>query len=138
MADFSDRWMWSDACDVLARVDRMHRQFFQLGRTQERFPVWEPPVDVLETARNVLVVVALPGVDADKAQVVIEGASLVVTGNRVLPPQLQTATIHRLELPQGRFERRIPLPSGCYDNIDRTVAYGCLVISLKKTEAAHV
>jgi HSP20 family protein len=49
-----------------------------------------------------------------------------------LPPQLRTAVIHRLELPQGRFERRILLPSGLYDRIVRAVSDGCLLISLRK------
>jgi HSP20 family molecular chaperone IbpA len=46
---------------------------------------------------------------------------------------LRTATIHRLELPQGRFERRIELPAGRYDSVRRTAVNGCLVISLTKT-----
>lgn len=137
MKDFSERWMWSEACDVLARVDRLHRQFFQPTRSRERLPVWEPPVDVLETESELLVLVALPGVDSERVEVAIDGAYLVVAGSRVLPPQLQTAVIHRLELPQGYFERRIPLPAGHYDNVERTAAYGCLVITLRKAGAAR-
>src|SRR5262249_47851280 len=73
---------------------------------------WEPPVDVLETGREVLVLVALPGVDPDRVEVAIEGDDLVVVGTRVLPPELRTAMIHRLELPQGQFARRVRLPAG--------------------------
>jgi HSP20 family molecular chaperone IbpA len=40
--------------------------------------------------------------------------------------------IHRLELPQGCFERRVPLPSGRYDDVRRTVADGCLIVTLHK------
>jgi HSP20 family protein len=137
MTDFSDRWMWSEACDVLARVDRMHREFFQPRRLRGRLPAWEPPVDLLETERELLVLVALPGVDPDRVEIAIDGADLVVVGSRVLPPQLQTAIIHRLELPQGRFERRVPLPAGRYDHVERAAAYGCLVITLKKAGAAR-
>jgi hypothetical protein len=39
--------------------------------------------------------------------------------------------IHRLELPQGCFERRIALPAGRYD-VRRYSAHGCLAISLAK------
>ena len=46
--------------------------------------------------------------------------------------ELRTAVIHRLELPQGRFERRLPLPPGRYDVEPPAVVNGCLVIVLRK------
>jgi HSP20 family protein len=136
MNDFSERWMWSEACEMLARAEQLHRQLFQPTRSQRRSLAWEPPVDVLETERELLVLIALPGVDPDQVKVSIEGAHLVVAGVRAMPPQLQTAVIHRLELPQGHFERRILLPAGQYDRVDRAAAYGCLVITLVKMRSA--
>jgi HSP20 family protein len=124
-------WMWSEACEMLARAERLHRQSFRL-RSSLRAPAWEPPADVLETAREVLVIVALPGVDTDAAEVVIEEGELVVVGVRVPPAALRDAAIHRLELPQGRFERRLELPPGRYANVRRSAVDGCLVISLEK------
>jgi len=56
----------------------------------------------------------------------------VIAGDRILPPQLQTAVIHRLELPQGRFARRIRLPAGRYGAVARSVVDGCLLITLQK------
>ncbi len=126
-------WMWSEACDSLARAERLHRQFFQPRRPG----TWEPPVDILETEREVLLFFALPGVSIDKVEAIIDGADLVVAGTRVLPPQLRTATIHRIELPQGRFERRVRLPAGRYRDVLRAAADGCLVITLRKAEAAN-
>ncbi len=104
--------MWSEACEMLARADRMHREFFRPVRSATRAPSWEPPVDILETGREVLVLVALPGVDPEQVEVAIEGDELVVVGTRVLPAELRTAIIHRLELPQGQFARRLRLPPG--------------------------
>jgi HSP20 family molecular chaperone IbpA len=124
-------WMLSEAIETLARAERMHRQFFQLrslGVAGE--PSWEPPIDVLETEREVLVLVALPGVDPSQDAVIDDG-SLVVSGNRILPPELRNAVIHRLELPQGRFERRVPLPAGRYA-VRQFAANGCLVFNLTK------
>jgi len=125
-------WMWSEACEMLARAERLHRELFRPARSSARLPTWEPPVDILETDREVLVMVALPGVDADQAEAVIEDGHLVIGGTRVLPPALRTATIHRLELPQGRFQRRLPLPPGRYSAVNRAVVDGCLVITLQK------
>ena len=128
--DDSPDWMWSDALAALDRMERLHSQLFQPRAAHS--PTWVPPVDVLETEREVLIFVALPGVDAHDVKAQLEGAALLVSGRRVLPPQLSRAAIHRLELPQGRFERRVPLPPGRYSAIHVGSERGCLVISLEK------
>ena len=126
-------WMWSEALQMLAQAERLHRQVFK--------PVpgpagtcWEPPVDVLETRDAVLILAALPGVDPEQVQAVIENGELVISGERALPDEVKTAVIHRLELPQGRFARRIDLPPGHYDDVRSVAAHGCLVIRLNKVQ----
>jgi HSP20 family protein len=128
-------WMWSEACEMLARAERLHREFFRPAGLVARLPTWEPPVDILETELEVLVLVALPGVRPDRVEAAIDGNDLVISGIRVLPDELRTAVIHRLELPQGRFERRVRLPAGRYGAVRRSAADGCLLINLKKSEA---
>lgn len=118
---------------MLARAERLHREMFRPARSVTRLPSWEPPVDVLETERAVLVLVALPGVQSEGVEAMIEDGDLVISGDRVLPPELRTAVIHRLELPQGRFERRLRLPAGRYSAVQRGAADGCLLITLTKT-----
>jgi HSP20 family protein len=127
--------MWSEACEMLARAERLHRDFFRPVRSTAMLPAWEPPVDILETEREVLVLVALPGVNPEHVEAAIDGGVLVIAGTRVLPGALRTAVIHRLELPQGRFERRVRIPAGRYGDVVRTSVDGCLVISLRKVEA---
>lgn len=117
---------------MLARAERLHRELFRPGYSGGRAPSWEPPVDVIETEHSVLVLVALPGVDPDHVEAALDGADLVIAGNRMLPSELRTAIIHRLELPQGRFERRIRLPAGRYVAVHRTTANGCVLITLEK------
>lgn len=126
-------WMWADAVQMLSQAERLHRQLFRPGDRRPTEACWEPPVDVLETAREVLILAALPGVDPDAVKAVIEDGVLLLAGQRVPPPQLQTAVIHRLELPQGHFERRVPLPAGRYDEVRHAVANGCLLVSLHKS-----
>lgn len=130
--DLARDWMWSEACEMLARAERMHREMFRPSGTQARQPAWEPPVDILENEQEVLALIALPGVNIEDAQVVIEDGDLVIAGARVLPAELRTAVIHRLELPQGRFYRRVRLPAGRYSGVRRSVAGGCLVITMQK------
>lgn len=129
--DDPSRWMWSEAIAMLTQAERMHRNFFQ-PRAAAQQAAWEPPVDVLELENEVLILVALPGIDPETVDAAIDGGSLVVAGRRPLPAQLRNAIIHRLELPQGRFERSIPLPPGHYDAVRRSAAHGCLIFSLRK------
>ena len=126
-------WMLSNAIETLARAERLHQQFLNLQPwTGTGEPSWEPPIDVLETEREVLILIALPGVDPDEVIAIIDKGMLVVSGRRVLPAELRNARILRLELPQGRFERRIPLPLGRY-TITRFAANGCVGLRLGKS-----
>ena len=132
--DDSRNWMWSEALQMLARAERLHRDVFPPAHGSSRGISWEPPTDVLETDDAVVIFVALPGVDAQKVDLAIRGGVLMISGERVLPAELRTAIIHRLELPQGRFERQIPLPAGLYGKPQSGVANGCLVIRLPKAQ----
>jgi len=126
-------WMLSEAIDSLARAERLRQQFFSLqSKAGAREVSWEPPIDVLETEREILIFVALPGVDPEQVEAVIENGTLVISGDRVLPAELRNARIHRLELPQGRFERRIALPTGRYA-VSRFAVNGCIGLRLAKS-----
>lgn len=125
-------WMWSEALQMLARAEGLHREVFRPRATPQQ-ATWEPPVDVLETNDAVLILLALPGVDPAQVKVAIDNGVLIVSGERVLPEELHRATIHRLELPRGRFERRLELPAGRYDGVRNFAANGCLVVHLAKS-----
>ena len=59
-------WMWAQACDLIDQAERMHRQFFRLTAPGRSVAVWEPPVDVFEDEREIVIVVAMPGVAAER------------------------------------------------------------------------
>jgi HSP20 family protein len=130
--DFVRNWMWSEACEMLARAERLQRAFVAPSRAISREPVWEPPVDVLETECEILVFAVLPGVTAESLEVAADAGELIFAGIRTLPAELRTAVIHRLELPQGRFERRVRLPVGTYGVIRHRLVDGCLLITIEK------
>ena len=125
-------WMMSEAIDSLARAERLRQQFFILQPAGSQEPCWEPPIDVLETDREVFILVALPGVDPDQVEAIIQNGTLVISGRRVLPAELRNARIHRLEIPQGRFERRIVLPAGRFA-VSRFAVDGCVGLRLAKS-----
>lgn len=126
------RWMWAEAVQMLQEADRLNRQFFQVGAQQLSCPAWEPPLDVFETADGLVLQFALPGVRAGQLDVGIEGAVLSVRGERRQPAEMRDAAIRRLEIPYGRFERRVMLPAGRYQLVRNELADGCLVIALNR------
>jgi HSP20 family protein len=121
--------MWADACDALARAEQLHRAFFRLGRIS-----WEPPVDIFETAEELWILAALPGVDRRHVESFVADGILTIAGRRPGPPPQHRATIHRLEIPQGRFERRIALPPGRFELVRHELADGCLTLILRRLD----
>lgn len=123
--------MWVEACRTLERSERLRRQFFGRGGAPAQ-PVWEPPVDVLDLGDRILVVVALPGVEAKTLEVSFEGGVLSVFGHRPFPEALRRAEIRVVEIPWGRFGRRIALASPRLSPESCELANGCLNIVLVK------
>ena len=123
-------WMWAQACDLIEQAERMHRQFFHLTTSERAQAVWEPPVDMFEDDREVVIIVALPGVPAERIELVCAPGELIVRGERRLPRRLASAAIQRLEIPHGRFERRLPLPAGLWQLAGQEFANGCLQLLL--------
>ncbi|MFH1602714.1 MAG: Hsp20/alpha crystallin family protein [Pseudomonadota bacterium] len=122
-------WMWAEALELLQSAERLQRQFFQIGVAQGA-PCWEPPVDLYESGDGLRLLIALPGVTPQQLEVVLAPNSIIVRGERPLPAISRGAAIHRLEIPYGQFERRIALPPGMFELIDRRLEHGCLVIEL--------
>lgn len=125
-------WMWAEAFDMMERAERLHRQFFRRGRSPARRPTWEPPVDIFETERELWIQTALIGVPPEQVDVRIDGGVLIIVAERRLPEETREAAIHRLEIPFGRFERRIALPAGRFEIGRRELQNGCLTLTLRK------
>ncbi|GAA4323279.1 Hsp20/alpha crystallin family protein [Pigmentiphaga soli] len=121
--------MWGDALSLLEQAERLHRQFFRSGPAA----CWEPPVDVVETADAVFVQVALPGVPASDVVVRFDPTGITVSGVRRFPAPA-SARLHRVEIPYGRFERRIGLPLHALEPRSPEMADGCLLLTLTKVK----
>jgi HSP20 family protein len=123
-----ERVMWAEACRMLDRAEHLQRQFFRPGR---QVPAWEPPVDIYEVDGALLLVVALPGVEAQSIDVVVERTELVIRAERRLPVEVG-ARVRRLEIPHGCFERRLALPAGRHQLEQRDWQNGCLYLRLSR------
>lgn len=124
-------WMWQRAADLLERADKAQRSFFHLSHGASR-PCWEPPVDVFENEHEIAIVVALPGVDEATLEIACERAEIVVAARRTLPAEFAASAVRRIEIPQGRFERRIALHPGRYALRERRLERGCLFLRIEK------
>jgi HSP20 family molecular chaperone IbpA len=125
--------MLTQAVEMLERADRLQRQFFWIGQTSD-VPRWEPPVDVYGNNDELGVLVALPGVTPDGYAVTLEDEVIVVRGERSLEANWNSGAILRLEIPYGRFERRINLPYGDYRMVSTQLENGCLRLYLERTK----
>jgi HSP20 family molecular chaperone IbpA len=124
--------MWAQACEILAQADRMHQQFFRLTSQARTQATWQPPADVFETEREILVVVALPGVDPERVEVSSEANAIVVRAERAHPFRGAGAAVRQVEIPYGYFERRIELPAVPLELASNELNNGCLMLRLRK------
>ena len=125
-------WMWGEACDLIEQAERLHRQFFRLNVSARTHAAWEPPVDVFEGDHEVIIVAAMPGVAAERIQVMHEPGVLVVRGERSLPFAGVPLAVRQLEIPYGTFERRVVLPGGRFEYGAPELTHGCLVLRLRR------
>jgi HSP20 family protein len=73
--------------------------------------IWEPAVDIYETATEVVVVAELAGVDQNDIEIVADGNSLVIRGQRREVAPRGRKNYYQMEIHAGPFERRIRLPA---------------------------
>jgi HSP20 family protein len=125
-------WMWVEACEVLDRAERLPRQLLRYVGPGADAAVWEPPVDIQETADGLILLFALPGVISEDITLSLEATELTLSAMRPLKLGCDDAVIRRLEIPHGRFLRRIrfagvplKLTGSRYEN-------GCLEVRLSR------
>jgi HSP20 family protein len=125
------RWIWFEASPQLNRSDRLRCSCLGPAGPSNQ-PNWEPSVDVFDLGDRVRVIVALPGVEASTIEVSFEAGVLCVFGYRPFPDVSCRATIRLMEIPWGRFVRRIALPDFRLSPESFEFSNGCLNISLLK------
>ena len=121
-----DRWLdaaWSQG----------ERAMDAIGLRPGKF--WSPPIDVLEDAESVRVVMNLPGVDSSGIDLTIAGNMLTVSG--VLPgcDASTECRQHLSERPAGEFRRSVPLPATVNaEHISAACEHGVLTVTIAKSE----
>ena len=94
---------------------------------------WSPPVDVYETENEFVLLAEIPGVEQDKVDLQITNRILRFKGERHASRDVPKQSLHRLERPFGRFERRFELPEDVdTSGIKARIADGVLTVQLPK------
>lgn len=98
-------------------------------------PTFEPPTDVYETEKDVIVRLEIAGVEPQQVELVLseQGRVLSVSGRRPDPAAGQRRKYYHMEIECGAFARRIRLPVAV-DEMETVAQYndGFLVITLAK------
>jgi HSP20 family protein len=120
-------WMWGEALSLMDEAERLQRQFFRMAPASHAY-AWEPPVDIIESEQGLTIQLALPGVAAESVGVAVEPEAISISALRPFPECGSGARIHRVEIPYGRFERRIALPLHALELRERSLQNGVLTL----------
>jgi HSP20 family protein len=105
------RWEpFAELASMRRQMDRVMESLF--GREAVPFGEerWIPPIDVTETADEILVKVDMPGVEDKDVSVKLSGDNLIIRGERKSEKEEKDKNYHRVERVYGSFERVVGLP----------------------------
>jgi len=125
-------WMWGEALSLMEQAERLQRQFFRMAPAAHAY-AWEPPADITESEEGYCVQLALPGVAPDAVSVDMEQDGILISALRPFPECGSGSRIHRVEIPYGRFKRRIALPVHALELKEWRLKDGVLTLTFART-----
>jgi HSP20 family protein len=138
---FAERWEpFRNLSDIQGEVNRLFETF--VGRpavgTMTSGRTWVPPVDMSETADDLVLAVEIPGIREKEVSVSITGDLLSIKGERRWEQDAKDGkenTVLHVERAYGQFERMIQLPFAVQaDQVKATYRDGVLEVRLPKAE----
>lgn len=89
--------------------------------------------DLIDTGSEIVVRIELPGIAKEDCEIVIEGNTLIVRGEKRSDTTYVTGSYHMRQCAYGVFERAIPLPRNVHaDRADAQFKNGVLAVKLPK------
>ncbi len=100
----------------------------------DTFPNWSLLAGELEeTDKYVVVRLELPGLDKEDCEVILDGNTLYVSGEKQSERESSDSTYHVMERAYGFFQRTIPLPRNVtLDEAHASFKNGVLTVRLPK------
>jgi HSP20 family protein len=132
-ADRRYDWMWLQAVELANQAERLQRRFVRYLGPVKGAVSWEPPVDIHESEEELILTFALPGVAPEHIELRLEPTGLTVSALRPIRSAGCQSKIRRLEIPHGRFLRRVALSGGRLRLAESQYVNGCLEVHLVRT-----
>lgn len=128
------RWdPWRDFMSLKEAMDRLFEESFV--RTSRVLAPVAAPADVWESEGEVVVQVALPGVDPSKLDVSVTADTVSIKGEMPEEPE-KGRTYHLCEIRRGSFSRTFRLPVAVEpDKAKAEYINGILTLTIPKAEA---
>ncbi len=122
---------WNPTRTLLEDFDR----FFEAPRG-EMVRDWNLPLDVVENEDGYLVKASIPGVDAEKLDVVLEDNVLTIKAEVQEEAVTENEQVHIRERRTGSFSRSLRFPMDVNgDEVTATYTNGVLQLNVPKAEA---
>ncbi len=100
--------------------------------------LWQPAVDIYETADSIVIKAELPDVDQKDIEVRIEDGTLILKGERKHGDEVKKENYHRIERYFGSFQRSFSLPTTVdQEKVEANCDKGILTILLPKKETTQ-
>ena len=97
--------------------------------------LWQPAVDIYETADSIVIKAELPDVDQKDIEVRIEDSILILKGERKHEDEVKKENYHRIERYFGSFQRSFSLPTSVnQEKVEANCEKGILTITLPKKD----
>ena len=130
------RGAFKDLIDIQERMNQLLQEgIAQSGSEELVAGQWVPPVDIYESADNLVINVELPGLNSGDVNLELKDNRLTLTGERKHPGETSRENYLRAERAYGSFRRSFSLSNNIDgERITAKFNNGVLEISLRKKE----
>ena len=122
-----------------SNIEKLFEEFFFMAKSHDfaSSTPWQPPTDVYETEKNIIIKMAVSGLRPEDISVTFSDRILTVSGKRGDDSSHQKVCFYQVEIRYGYFERKIKIPKQVdANNIHATYENGFIVITIPKSEKA--
>jgi HSP20 family protein len=122
-----------------SNIEKLFEEFFFMTKSHDftSSTPWQPPTDVYETGKEIIVKIAASGLKPEDISVLFSNHILTVSGKRGDDSAHQKVCFYQVEIRYGYFERKIKIPKHVdANNIQATYEIGFIVINIKKKKKA--
>ncbi len=120
-----------------SNIEKLFEEFFFMAKSHDftSSTPWQPPTDVYETEKNIIIKMAVSGLQPEDISVLFSDQTLTVSGKRGDDSTHQKVCFYQVEIRYGYFERKIKIPKQVdANNIHATYENGFIMITIPKAE----